>query len=254
MRLLAAAGVATGVFMLACGGTRLHLSRFGVRVGGIIAGAITVSLVFALPLWLPLGVGAVAIAGRDIRLRVRRGRVRRETDALWPDFLAMVRSRIATGEPLPDAVRQAGRSTGGRFVGLDRAWGGEFGGGLRAIQEEWADSTADRVFTTLRVAAETGGAQVDAILSGLAVSLSEELRLQQAHRAAISQQQMTAGIALVAPWLILAVSLATNPQAAEAFSTDAGRSILLFGAMATGLGYVLARRAVRLSRPPRVFS
>ena len=78
-------------------------------------------------------------------------------------------------------------------------------------------------------------------------------RLRRAHEAAVSQQQMTAGVALVAPWLILALSLATNPQAGTEFATSTGRSILAAGVGATGLGYLLARRALRLSDPPRVF-
>jgi len=109
------------------------------------------------------------------------------------------------------------------------------------------------VLTTIRVAAVTGGAHVDAVLSSLALSLSDEIRVRRAHEGAVAQQQMTAGVALVAPWLILALSLATNPQANAEFSTSTGHLILVAGAFATGTGYVLARRAARLSRPPRVF-
>jgi len=121
------------------------------------------------------------------------------------------------------------------------------------VQAEWEEPLADRVLTTIRVAAETGGAQVDAVLSSLALSLSDEIHVRRAHEAAVAQQQMTAGVALVAPWLILALSLATNPRASVEFSTSTGQVVLVVGACATGTGYYLARRAARLSEPPRVF-
>jgi Flp pilus assembly protein TadB len=142
---------------------------------------------------------------------------------------------------------------GGQFAPLDQIWAGSFSERLREAQHQWRDPVADRVLTTLRIASDTGGRYVDAALSSLALSLAEEVRLRRAHEAAVSQQQMTAGVALVAPWLILALSLGTNPQAATEFSTPTGRLILVVGASATGIGYFLARRALRLSNPPRVF-
>jgi tight adherence protein B len=142
---------------------------------------------------------------------------------------------------------------GDAFANLDRPWGGSFAEGLTEIQMEWADPLADRVLTTIRVAAETGGAYVDRVLSSLSLSLSDEIRLRRAHEAAVAQQQMTAGVALVAPWLILVLSLTTNPQASLEFSTASGHAVLAMGAAATAVGFVLARRAVRLSDPPRVF-
>jgi len=61
-------------------------------------------------------------------------------------------------------------------------------------------------------------------------------------------------LVLLAPWAILALSVATNPASAEAFSTSTGNLIIAGGLAATVVGYVLARRSARLSRPPRLFS
>jgi tight adherence protein B len=121
------------------------------------------------------------------------------------------------------------------------------------LQAQWEDPIADRVFTTLRLAAAIGGSRIDTMLGSLAVSLSDEIRIRKMHRAALSQQQITAGVSLLAPWLILALSVATNPQAAAAFASSTGRSILWLGLAATSLGYLAARRATRLSDPPRLF-
>lgn len=199
------------------------------------------------------GLGVAGIVIVQARARAVRRRASSRMAERWPDFLALVRGRIATGEPLPDAVRVAARSIGGPFLRLDQAWGGTFADGLRAVQAEWRQPLADRVLTTIRVAAETGGAQVDNVLSKLALSLSDEIHLRRAHEAAVAQQQLTAMVALVAPWAILGLSIVTNPQTSIEFSTREGHVVLAAGACATGVGYLLARRAVRLSEPPRVF-
>ena len=218
-----------------------------------IATGLLVGSLAGLPVAVSLAVGAGPIAWAEGRRRVLRRRATVRLSSRWPDFLALVRGRIATGEPLPDAVRVAARSMGDAFVSLDRPWGGSFAEGLADLQMEWADPLADRVLTTIRIAAETGGAYVDSVLSSLSLSLSDEIRLRRAHEAAVTQQQMTAGVALVAPWLILVLSLTTNPQASAEFSTARGHAVLAIGAGATLVGFALARRAVRLSDPPRVF-
>ncbi len=78
--------------------------------------------------------------------------------------------------------------------------------------------------------------------------------MRRAHRAAVSQQRLTAAVALVAPWAILALSLLTNPAASRAYRQPFGRVIILAGAIATVLGHTLARRIASLSTPPRVFA
>lgn len=253
MRLILATAAGVGVWALIGGSRTVSLPRLprwwiGSAVVGLLLGAsVGISWV------LSLGMGAVPIIIVEARRRSARRRATARISSRWPDFLAVVRGRIATGEPLPDAVRVAARSMGGQFSRLDRSWGGSFEEALKEVQAEWEEPIADRVLTTIRVATETGGARVDAVLSSLALSLADELRVRRAHEAAVAQQQMTAGVALVAPWLILALSVATNPQASLEFSTSTGHFVLTVGAAATGIGYWLARRAARLSEPPRVF-
>jgi len=173
--------------------------------------------------------------------------------ARWPDFLAAVRSRIAAGSSLPDATRSAAAHVGGRHFELSRGPGIPFAQGMAEAREAWADPLADRIFTTLAAAAEVGGRHVDVVLSALAASVGDELRLRRAHDAALTEQRLTAGVALVAPWAILALSLATNPTASSSFSSPTGSLIVVIGLVATMSGYALARRSARLSQPPRLF-
>lgn len=172
----------------------------------------------------------------------------------WPDFLAAVRARISTGASLPEATRAAARHLGGRFGELDRGRGERFSTGLDSVRAEWADPLADRVLTTLSIAAGVGGRHVDAVLASLAVSVGDELRLRRAHDAALTQQRLTAGVALVAPWAMLGLSIATNPTATDSYSTPTGTRIIIGGLAATVAGFILARRSARLSEPPRLFS
>lgn len=251
---LTLAGLAGVMTFIAFG--RAHCVSIPVPSGRLLAIA-SVTFGMLLVLGMPPAPVSLALTGSAlVTILVRRWAMRRAADEAvqrWPDFLALVRGRIAAGEPLPDAVGAAARSLGPPFVELDRRWGDSFAERLETVRSAWADPVADRVLTTLRVAAITGGAHVDAILSALATSLADEIRLRRSHEAALTQQQMTAGVALVSPWIILGLSLTTNPQAGAAFATSTGRSIIVLGAVASVIGYALARRASRLSAPPRVF-
>lgn len=185
-----------------------------------------------------------------------RVRVQRELSraaARWPDFLAAVRSRIAAGSSVPEAVRAAGSHLGGRYLDVAGGPGVPFAIAMAEARAAWADPLADRVFTTLAVAAEIGGRHVDAVLATLAVSVGDELRLRRAHDASLTEQRLTAGVALVAPWAMLGLSVATNPTASASFSSPTGSLIVAVGIVATILGYWLARRTARLSQPPRLF-
>lgn len=251
MRLCLATLAAGGVWFVVVGGRPIEISSSVLTGFGAAAIAVLVALLAG---WGAAAGVFVAALAPSIRKRFRQRRAAAVSTEAWPEFLAVLRGRIAAGESLPDAVRNSAHAVGGPFSDLDRPWSGEFELELRRLQAQWADSIADRVFTTLRIAATTGGSHVDEILASLTLALSEELRLRSAHESAVAQQQMTAGVSLLAPWVILALSVATNPQASEVFSSAAGHRVVASGAVATGLGYWLARRTARLDRPPRVFA
>jgi len=228
---------------------------FGIGVGAAtgLAGAAAASSMGA-PDIVALAAGVLAAPLPAATRRTARRRELMREASRWPDFLAAVRSRIATGASLPEATRAAARHLGGRFVELDRGLGERFSTGMARVRAEWADPLADRVLTTLSIAADVGGRHVDSVLAALAISVGDELRLRRAHDAALTQQRLTAGVALVAPWAMLGLSIATNPTAAESYSTRTGQWIVIGGLLATVSGYLLARRSARLSEPPRIFS
>jgi tight adherence protein B len=90
------------------------------------------------------------------------------------------------------------------------------------------------------------------VVSSLGGSIADELRLRRAHTAALTEQRMTAAVALTAPWTLLALTISTNPQAAAAYRTATGSVIIAIGFTLTALGFLAARRLARLSQAPRV--
>jgi tight adherence protein B len=203
---------------------------------------------------VPVAVGVLTTTLPGARRHRSRERDLRREAARWPDFLAAVRSRLATGVAIPAACADAGRHIGGRFLLLTAPPGLPFADVIATARHEWSEPLADRILTTLEVANAVGGSHVGVVLGTLVASVNDDLRLRRTHDAALTEQRLTAAVALLAPWVILALSVATNPVSAEAFSTSTGNLIIGGGLAATVVGYILARRSARLSRPPRLFS
>jgi tight adherence protein B len=178
---------------------------------------------------------------------------------MWPDLLAHIRSSVAAGYTLPDAYLDAAERVGEPFdtdfdeLRRELVFGGGFRPAMNQVRRRFDDPIADRVATTLTIANETGGTRVGEVLAALSASIAGETRLRAAHEAALTEQRWTAGVALSAPWVILALSIATNPQASRAFSTAEGSIVVAIGLTMTLVGYVLARRLASLSDPPRMF-
>jgi tight adherence protein B len=221
-------------------------AAFGILVAAVLVDA-------GAPPAVAVAAGALVIPVPAAILRSRERRASARVAARWPDFLAAVRGRIAGGSSIPEAVRAAGRHLGGRFEALGGGFALGFDEFTREARAQLADPTADRVLITLAAANRAGGGRVDEMLGRLADSLAADLRLRRAHDAALTQQRLTSVVALLAPWAILALSLATNPTASVAYATPLGTAIVMGGLVATVLGHLLATRAARLSRPPRLF-
>ncbi len=205
-------------------------------------------------------VGALAASAPLAAASARRARQRADLAGRWPDLLAIVRSHLAGGAALPEAFVAAARRSGpvlaeagDEVAGAIARSGDTFPAALGRLQTRLADPIADRILTTLAEAHRAGGHQVAAVLAALGTSVADELRLRRAHDAALTQQRLTAAVALVAPWGLLVLTVTTNPQAAIAYRTSTGASIIGAGLVATLGGYLIARRVARLSRPPRVF-
>ncbi len=206
--------------------------------------------------------GAVALLVAAAYVASRRlvaERSRRAVMEQWPDFLAILRSRLAAGRALPEATVEAALHCGngielfGLSVQRSLAQGAPFSKALDIERSRMSDSVADRVLTSLAFAATAGGGRVADILGLLGQSVGDELRLRRAHDAALTQQRLTATVALIAPWALLLLTVATNPQAADVYGTAGGAKVLGLGLAMTATGFLLARRSAKLSKAARIF-
>ena len=223
---------------------------------GTVAGFLALGL-----LAVPAASIAIAVLAASVPIMVdsTRRRLHRESLAgAWPDFLALLKGRVAAGTTLPDAFIAAARRSPEPLASASRQveeavmFRDGFAPALERLRHELDDATSDRVLATLSFAHRSGGHRVGTVISSLGVSVSDELRLRRAHAAALTEQRMTATVALVAPWALLALTIATNPQAADAYRTSTGSMVIAIGFASTGLGFIAARRSARLSSTPRV--
>jgi Flp pilus assembly protein TadB len=265
LRLLAVscAGAACLLWALPAGRTvRIELSaRAAGRalpavLAGLGGGALAAGMSGDAAIGAALGVFAAMIPPGVASARRRRDAA--AAAAAWPDFIAVLRGRISAGDSVADATRLAAIRHGGPLQPLatllERNRARPFRETLSAARDAFADPIADRVLSTLGTASEVGGGRVDAVLAVLSRSVADETRLRSAHAAALTQQRLTAAVALVAPWALLLLTITTNPQAAAAFRTSSGRVVILVGFAGTLAGRILSARAARLAAPPRVLA
>lgn len=224
---------------------------------GLAAAFLTLGLLGVPSVAIAVGVLAAAVPVAIEQSRQQHGR--ESLAGAWPDFLALMRGRVVAGATLPDAFVAAAerspaplRSAAGD-VGDAVTFGDGFAPALERLRMDLGDATADRVLSTIAAAHRSGGSRVGLVLASLGTSVADELRLRRAHVAALTEQRMTALVALVAPWALLTLTIATNPQSAALYRTNTGSMIVAIGFVSTSLGYLAARRAAALSKAPRVF-
>lgn len=222
-------------------------------VGFLLAVGLTGSAAIAVATGM-LGAGAVLAAAA-----AKAHRHHARSEARWPDLLAVIRGRLGGGMSLPESLTEALLAAEGRFEeagrDLDRRLraGAPFEDAVRRLPEVLGPGVADQVAVSLSLAHRTGGARVGELVGALGRGVADELRLRDAHDAATTQQRLTAAVALVAPWLLLMLTVATNPSARAAYGTASGVTVIAVGFVATAVGYLVSQRIRRLADRPRVF-
>jgi tight adherence protein B len=232
--------------------TKLLLLSAG---GWIVAFVLTVAVARTATVALAI---ATAVAWSPIAVtRARRARRRRRFREAWPDAIATLIASVRAGISLPEAcaallVRGPVQLRTGfeAFVTSYRA-SGSFDTGLARLQEELADPIADRVAVALRLAHDVGGSDLVRVLRTLADFVREDLRVRKEIEARWSWTVTAARVAAAAPWVVL-VMMSLRPEAAAAYESPAGATVIAVGAGATFLGYRLMLRAARLPEERRI--
>ncbi|MGP7960552.1 type II secretion system F family protein [Sanguibacter sp. A247] len=204
----------------------------------------------ALPLAACFGLIAATVPTTVIRARASsRAKEMRE---VWPEVVDHLVSGVRAGLSLPEALGQLAhrgpvqvRAQFARFATDHRA-SGRFDESLDDLKARLADPVADRLIESLRITRQVGGTDLGRLLRTLSAFLREDNRTRGELEARQSWTVAGARLAVVAPWVMLAL-LATRPGTAAAYATAPGAIVLAAG----GLACVLAYRAmVRIGRLP----
>jgi tight adherence protein B len=167
---------------------------------------------------------------------------RRSNRTVWPDVVDHLVAAVRSGLALPDSV--AGLAQSGpasvrpAFAEFERDYRmtGNFALSIDRLKESLADPVGDRILETLRMAREVGGSDLTVILRSLAHWLRQDTAVRQEVEARQSWIVNAAKLGVAAPWLVLLL-LASRPEAALAYNTQAGLLVILGGLVVSAIAY-----------------
>jgi tight adherence protein B len=265
----AGAGAGAGVAAGAGGGLRRLLLRAGLpSVGpwallGTCAGAgVTAGLVVlavSRSTVVSTGFAVLAAWGPLAAVRARARRRKAVLRDLWPEVVDNLASAVRAGLSLPEALAQLGErgpavlQPAFRAFAADHRTTGRFGEALDALKERLADPVGDRLCEALRITREVGGSDLGRLLRNLSAFLRDDARTRAELEARQSWTVSAARLAVVAPWVVLAL-LSTRPESVRAYNSPTGVAVLLAGAAARLVAYRLMLRIGRLPVEGRVLT
>ena len=211
-----------------------------IVVAGLTSSIVVAAAVSAAAAWAPVS-----------RLSARRARRRRGFREAWPDAIAGLIAGVRAGVSLPESclslVERGPHELRPGFTAFGSAYrsSGSFHAGLDRMRGELADPIADRVIAALAMANEVGGTELVRVLRTLGDFVREDVRVRKEIEARWSWTVTAARVAAAAPWIVL-VMMSTRPEAATAYNSAAGVTVVAAGAGLTLVGYRLMLRAARL--------
>lgn len=205
-------------------------------------------------------LAAVAGAGAPpLWLRSRAARLVRSRRAIWPDVCDLLVGSVRAGLSLPDAVAGLGESAPApvraAFAQFDRDMraSGHFASSANRLKQTLADPMADRIIETLRMAREVGGTELVSVLRALSASIRADAALRGEVESKQSWTKGAAILGVVAPWVVLGM-LSLRPEGAAAYSSPAGVTLIVVGAVVSVVSYRIMIRVGRLPEPRRWFA
>jgi len=236
----------------------------GVSPAAFVALSASLGAVTLMAVWASTGGAVVALffgailAGAPYALVRARAQTRRtQLRDNWPDALDDLLSSVRAGLSLPEALAAlaergpAPMRQSFRAFALDYQVTGKFDYCLDRLKERMADPVADRVAEALRLTRDVGGTDLGVTLRALAAMLREEQRTRGELLARQSWTVNGARLAVVAPWIILAM-VSLRADAAQAFNSAAGVMVLSAGAAMSAVAYWLMKRLGALPAERRV--
>lgn len=201
------------------------------------------------------GVATLLTPHQVAALRAARS-ARRQAEA-WPDLLDNLVSALRAGIALPHALVALEESAPPLMLAtispLVEAIRQQTP--VRQALETWqvacADPIVDRVAIALSLSVSIGGRSLPTVLANLSSFLRAESRTRAELVARQSWTVHAARLAVVAPWLMV---LILGARAREAYQTPIGATILIVGALASGVGYLWMTSVARLPQSARIFT
>jgi len=221
--------------------------------GFVVATVITSSPLIGIPFALITTTIPIVI----IR---RRGEIERALlQNLWPEILDHVISGLQSGLSLAETLVALGtrgpvKSRSIFLLFSEKLRGGiDFGQALNELKQAFNDGTADQVCEVLEFARVSGSRDTSLTLRTLSNFIRRDLALRAEISAKHSWVKNSAALAAVAPWILLLL-LATQENTLRAYTTGAGLTILIIGALLTVVAYFWMEKVGKLSETPRIFS
>lgn len=224
---------------------------------GVAAGSFVLALLQVVALAVATGVAAGLLPTMVIAQRARAHR--RATRVVWPDVVDQLVSAVRSGLALPDAVvTLAGvgpATTRTAFVAFEADYRstGNFGLCLDQLKARLADPVADRIIETLRMSREVGGSELTTVLRNLSAYLRQEAAIRSEVEARQSWVLNAAKLGVAAPWVVLLL-LASRPEAAAAYNSVAGATLIVGGLVLSVIAYRLMIGLGRLPEERRWFA
>jgi len=236
-------------------GVSLRQVALSAVILSIFAGGIAFIFIPLPILIFLIMVGSVYAPIALIRARARQNQKRLRQS--WPEVIEHLSSAVRAGLSLPEAVAQL--STRGPVqlrpafsdFAADYRVTGNFSASVDRLKLRLADPIADRVLEALRLARDVGGSNLSALLRNLTSFLHDDLRTRGEIAARQSWTIAGSRLAVAAPWLILMV-LSTRAEAAQAYRTSTGTTLILVSAAVTLIAYRVMVKMGRLPTEDRV--
>ena len=238
-----------------------RLTRAGL-VGTCVGSAVVIAAGALIVTAMPMVAVLAGFAAASVPIVLLHRRIAQQSKArqqAWPDAVDQLASAVRAGLALPEAVADLSRRGPAplrvSFTEFDAEYraSGSFARALDSLQDALADSVADRVCASLRIARDVGGSDLGQVLRTLSALLREDLRTRGEISARQSWTVNAARMSVAAPWVTLAL-LSTRPEAVAAFTTWTGTALLAAAAVVSLLAYRLMRMLGRLPAPERVIA
>lgn len=226
----------------------------GPRWLPLVMASIAVALVlFVMTEAIAIGVAFGVLTGLAwlVWHKQRDAKRRKQMREAWPDLVDDLHSSIRAGVSLPEAVTAMGERAPlelkpmlAGFAARYRV-SGRFDQALVQLGEEVSDPVGARVFAALQLTHRVGGSDLGAVLRSLSEMLREDARLRGELEARQSWTVNAARLAVVSPWLVLAL-MSLRPSAVAAYRGFGGAVVLVVVLGVSALAYYLMVRAAKL--------